>query len=304
MQRRRFIRNISIAMASMGGLEACENVSSCNNISWAMGWILWRGYDQRDIHVKEALKDLSELGAEGIELSLREKELKKFNLTLEKAREMVDQNGLQVSGHYFSDPFYDHSKKAEIRAAFQEKIDSLGIFNAKHIIIGPPKNKGTGERMTLIRQMAPVLDELGKIALDQGVEIGIHPHLKTLIEAPEDIHAIMELTDPRYVLFSPDTGHIHLGGGDVVEILTTYRERLNYFHFKDAVRPFERPDFSPNLRELGKGEIDFKAIMQLLRGINYQGWINIEQDKTTLTPRKSAETSMQYIDQTLKKIYC
>ncbi len=304
MDRRQFTRLGLAATAACFGLVNCRRTeTSSQNIRWAMGWILWRGFDGKEMKLTDAFQDLKDLGADGIELTLRKREFKQFNVTPEKVKEMLDEYGLAVSGNYFSEPFYELSRFPEIRATMQEKIDSLKVFDAKYIIVGPPKPPKQGDRMETIKSMGPVLNELGKIAQDQGVEIGIHPHLKTIIETPKDIHAIMDATDPRYVYMSPDTGHMHLGGGDVVEILTLYRDRLNYFHFKDASGEFIFPDFKPNLRELGSGEIDFPGVMRLLCDIKYNGWINVEQDSTKLTPRASAEKSMEYINNTLKPIY-
>ena len=56
------------------------------------------------------------------------------------------------------------------------------------------------------------------------------------------------------------------------------------------------------MRELGNGEVDFPAVMQLLNETGYTGWINVEQDFTSQTPRKSAEQSMEYINKQLKPI--
>jgi inosose dehydratase len=159
------------------------------------------------------------------------------------------------------------------------------------------------DRNELIKQQSVFLNELGKRAKDRGIQIGLHPHLNTLVEAPSEIDLAMETTDPRYVFLSPDTGHIHLAGGDVLAILKKYQQRLNYFHFKDGVRPFVRPNFSPNLRELGRGEIDFPSIMRLLKQLRFKGWINIEQDATLLSPKESSQISMEYVRHTLATIY-
>ena len=57
------------------------------------------------------------------------------------------------------------------------------------------------------------------------------------------------------------------------------------------------------VRELGQGKIDFPGVINLLNEINYSGWINAEQDHTSLTPRESAAKSMDYINSELKPIY-
>ena len=100
-----------------------------------------------------------------------------------------------------------------------------------------------------------------------------------------------------------DTGHVHLAGGDVVAVLRRHGARLNYLHFKDGVRPFARPDFFPNLRDLGAGEVDFPGVMRALRDLGYQGWIDVEQDFTGTTPSVSCRASMRYVKDVLVPIY-
>jgi hypothetical protein len=43
--------------------------------------------------------------------------------------------------------------------------------------------------------------------------------------------------------------------------------------------------------------------MELLKKIHFKGWINVEQDATTLTPRESASQSMSYIASTLNSAW-
>jgi inosose dehydratase len=210
---------------------------------------------------------------------------------------------LAISGNYLSAPFHDPAKREEILQEADKRFALLKEFGGKNIIIGPPGVKADADRPQLIKQQAPLLNEIGKRAQGLGLQIGIHPHLNTLVETPAEIDLAMETTDPRYVHFSADTGHIHLAGGDVPAILRKYKTRLNYFHFKDGVRPFVRPDFKPNLRELGRGEVDFPKVMKLLKEIRFTGWVNIEQDSTTLTPQESCRISMEYVNKMLKPIY-
>jgi inosose dehydratase len=280
-----------------------ETLAATPRLRWAQGFLLWRNFQGQSLTLQDALSDLQRLKADGIEFSPLANELAKFGLTTETCKALLRDKGLRVSGNYFSAPFYDPDKRTEILQEAEKRFALLKEFGAQHIIIGPPAVKPEADRWQLIKQQASLLNEIGNRASDQGLQIGIHPHLNTLVETPAEIDAAMETTDPRYVRLSADTGHIHLAGGDVLAILRKYKARLNYFHFKDGVRPFVRPDFKPNLRELGKGEIDFPGVMRLLKEIRYQGWINIEQDATTLTPRDSARISMEYVNKVLKPIY-
>ena len=62
-------------------------------------------------------------------------------------------------------------------------------------------------------------------------------------------------------------------------------------------------DLFPNLRALGKGEVDFPGVMRALRDLRYQGWINVEQDFTATTPGESCRASLEYVRNVLSPIY-
>lgn len=272
------------------------------NIRWAQGFLLWRNFKEART-LQDALTDLRSVGADGIEFSPTGKELERYGLTAETLKQLLAARKLAIAGNYLSAPFYDLTKRNEILAEAMKRFALLKEFGGKNIIIGPPGAPANADRLQLIKQQASLLNDIGQRAQAQGLQIGIHPHLNTLIETPAEIDLAMETTDPRYVGMSADTGHIYLAGGDVVAILRKYKTRLNYFHFKDGVRPFVRPDFKPNLRELGKGEVDFPGVMRLLKELRFQGWVNVEQDATTLTPQDSCRISMEYVNKKLKPIY-
>ena len=317
MNRRQFIKNAAVTTALIAGgskLESCSLIAKpAPKIRWSMGWILWRDFKGRNIPISEAIQNLSDLGLDGIEFTPRRDELSKFGFTRESFRELLREKKLSIAGNYFGADFHDPDKRETILSAFKDTLDNLKFYGSKNVVIGPPgrgnwndNQNGAGEDTVItekIKAMAPFIDELGKIASDSGIEIGIHPHVNTIVEKPQEIDLIMELTNPEFVKMVPDTGHIFLGGGNVVEIIKKYKDRLNYFHLKDATGIFERPNFGPNIRELGKGEIDFPKVMNFLKEISYSGWLSVEQDNTFLTPSESATESMKYINATLKPIY-
>ncbi|MEO7069047.1 MAG: TIM barrel protein [Nostocoides sp.] len=76
-------------------------------------------------------------------------------------------------------------------------------------------------------------DRLGRIMKqDYGLKMVLHPHGDSHIETREDIDRVFQATDPDYVGFCLDTGHIVYGGGDPVELCRTYPERISYVHIK------------------------------------------------------------------------
>lgn len=76
-------------------------------------------------------------------------------------------------------------------------------------------------------------DRLGRIMKeDYGLKMVLHPHGDSHIETPEDIDRIFQATDPEYVGFCLDTGHIVYGQGDPMELCRRYPERISYVHIK------------------------------------------------------------------------
>ena len=324
MDRRRFIKNAALASVVVAGgakLNGCmpKIKPAAANIRWSMGWILWRDFKDADIPLAEAIQNMSDLGLDGVEYTPRKDELAKFGFTRESFRDLLIEKKLSVAGNYFGGDFHIPEKHEDLLSAFRNTLENLQFYGAKNVIIGPPgrplgnvnwadyhhtTSGGSEEDIPeRIKITAPFLNELGRIAKEAGIEIGLHPHLNTIVEKPAEIDMIMELTDPNYVGMAPDTGHIQLGGGNPAEIIRKYSNRICYFHLKDVAGVFERPSFAPNIRELGNGEIDFPAVMNVLKEIGYTGWINVEQDFTLITPSESATESMTYINKTLKPIY-
>lgn len=276
-------------------------------IRWAQGWLLWR--DVKGQTLKQAIEDLRAVGADGIEYGPRDGEPEKWGYSREDLLAFLGERGMAISGMYFGTPSFDPARKGEILEAARKRIALVKAFGAKNLVIGPPDTPpgqpaaSDFDRRSALERLLPIYDELGRIAREEGVQAGIHPHLNTLIEATDEIDRAMAGTDPKRVFLSADTGHLHLSNCDVLAVLKKHAKRLNYFHFKDGVRPAPRPDFTKALRELGKGQVDFPAVMAFLKQIRFSGWINVEQDRSELPPRQAAETSFAYVKQTLKGIY-
>ena len=316
MDRRQFVKRMAATAVIAGtGFAGYGCSKPEKNIRWSMGWILWRDFKNANIPLSQAVQNIYNLGLDGIEFTPRKDELDKFGFTRDSFKALLIEKKLKVTANYFGGDFHDPGKRNEILSSFRNTLENLKFYDAKVVVIGPPgrgnwsdyhHDSGGGDESEIpgkIKAMAPFLNELGKIARDSGMEIGLHPHLNTIVETPAEIDMIMELTNPNYVSMAPDTGHIQLGGGDPVAIIRKYSHRLCYFHLKDVTGTFERPNFGPNLRELGNGKVDFPAMMAFLKEIGYKGWLNVEQDDTKMTPFESAKQSMDYINTQMKQIY-
>jgi inosose dehydratase len=141
-----------------------------------------------------------------------------------------------------------------------------------------------------------------------GLRTVFHHHCATFVETPAEIDELMTRTDPSLLGLCLDTGHSAFGGGNPLDTFDKWRGRIWHMHLKDcdpAVRARARSDkwdYPTSVRngvfcELGKGEVDFPAVVDRLRRINYDGWLVVEQDvlPSMGTPAESAGRNRAYL---------
>lgn len=145
---------------------------------------------------------------------------------------------------------------------------------------------------------------------ETGLQTVFHHHCAGYVETPEEISRFLELTDPELVGLVFDTGHYTYGAGDsdVLKGLERFKERVWYVHFKDcepqvALRArTEQWDYFQALAhgvfcELGRGSVDFPAVLRWLETNDYDGYILVEQDilPGMGTPKESARRNRSYL---------
>lgn len=143
---------------------------------------------------------------------------------------------------------------------------------------------------------------------ETGLRTVFHHHIGTWVETPEETARFLSLTDPDLVGLCFDTGHYRFGGGDPVAGLCRHADRVWHVHFKDhdprvaAQSRREEWDGVQSVAhgifcELGKGDVDFSAVIRELHEIGYRGWIVVEQDVLPGmgTPKESAQRNRDYL---------
>jgi len=144
---------------------------------------------------------------------------------------------------------------------------------------------------------------------ETGGRVAFHPHCAGFVETPQEVDNFLRLTDPELVGLCLDTGHCTFGGGDAVQAIRDHADRIWHMHFKDL-----EPNVADRARstgmdyfnavasgvfcELGKGAVEFKAVVEQLERIDYSGWIVVEQDVLPGmgTPIESARRNRSYIE--------
>jgi len=119
-----------------------------------------------------------------------------------------------------------------------------------------------------------------ELARSRGHEPVFHHHMGTRVQTVAEIERLLCGTDIALLL---DSGHLAAAGGDPVQALGEWRERVGHVHLKDVARGvIERSrDWNEAWRdgafcELGTGDVDLAGFFAALGP--YDGWIVVEQD--------------------------
>jgi inosose dehydratase len=159
------------------------------------------------------------------------------------------------------------------------------------------------------RVFAAGAEQIARAVRDEtGLRTAFHPHCGGYVETVPEIDALMRCTDPSVLGLCLDTGHIVYAGGDPLDVVDRYADRVWHVHFKDC-----DPQIAANARaagmgylaavrshlfcELGAGAVDFAAVLAALRRRHYAGWIVVEQDvfPGLGSPAESATRNRSYL---------
>jgi inosose dehydratase len=208
-----------------------------------------------------------------------------------------DLGGLEMVGGFvqiaFSDP---DAGLDELHAT----LDLLGdATNARPVLCdagGPERlaNPGRGGEDASLRlndsRWRILIDGVARAAdaaRERGFEPVFHHHTSTYVEGVPEIDRFLEATDVPLLL---DSGHLLVAGGDPLQALADWGERIAAIHVKDvrldvlAGVKAERADSLTAWRRglfcaLGQGDVDLKAFCAALDATGYDGWIVVEQDR-------------------------
>ena len=140
--------------------------------------------------------------------------------------------------------------------------------------------KAYGQRLTKLAE---------RLLSEAGIRLAFHHHVGTIVETREDILRLIEHTGEAVGL-TFDSGHSSFGGADPATLLREVVSRVAHVHFKD-VRPavlqatrakdhsFLNAVLDGAFTVPGDGVIDFAALVALLKGADYCGWIVVEAEQ-------------------------
>jgi inosose dehydratase len=147
-----------------------------------------------------------------------------------------------------------------------------------------------------------------------GARIAFHPHAGTFVETPAEVERLAAAIAAEELPFCLDVGHYLVGGGDPIEALRRYGDRVSHVHLKDVdpgvlgrLRNREIGNFGDAVRqrlftELGSGAQDLDGILAVLAERRYDGWLMVEQDSSWPPPAESAAIGRRVLAAAIRRL--
>ncbi|MCS7145465.1 MAG: sugar phosphate isomerase/epimerase [Nitrososphaerota archaeon] len=263
--------------------------------------------------IGEFLTYTRSIGFEGVEFA--ESELQRHrqerNYGYESLAQDVERRGLKLSGIYWSADFHRSEDRASILSQSSALAEAYSKMGCRYVVIGPPRG-GLSEGLAptqvfkLLDELVKTLKDVSKIFVDHGVKPVLHNHYDTLVETKEELDQVLTCIEPELLGFCPDTAHLALAGMDPLQTIHKYLDRITYVHLKD-IKTFAGEGgrlkrWWELTTELGRGVIDFPAIIKVLRTYGKVEWLVVEQDYSDKTPEESVKESLDYITPLVKGV--
>jgi inosose dehydratase len=137
---------------------------------------------------------------------------------------------------------------------------------------------------------------MGRALSEIGVVSVMHQHTGTSIEFRDEVYAVMEAVDTRYVKFGPDVGQLVKGGADAVQVVRDFLPVIRHVHLKDFLGGPDWLGYCP----LGRGRVgvDAGAILGMLETVKELEYVMVELDPSAnppQTPRQTAAESKRFL---------
>jgi inosose dehydratase len=203
-------------------------------------WGVWFPDDPEQLPASQFLKEVVEAGYGWIELG----PYGYLPSDPAQLQDLLDEHHLKVlAGTVFS-----HLHQADSwDYTWKQVTDVAALTQAvggRHIVVIPDpwRDHKTGapkEDRELTNEQWDLLtsghDELGKRILDEyGLHVQFHSHADSHVGYQPDIERFVESTDPAFVNLCLDTGHVAYYGGDNLELIAKYPDRIGYLHLKQV----------------------------------------------------------------------
>jgi inosose dehydratase len=229
-------------------------------------------------------------------------------------------NDLTLIGGVVFRPFHDPGAWDDVWDGATRTVRALTAHGARHLVLidsisprrAPTAGRADEAEMMDAAEWTAFVDRIrtvAKLGHDNGLTVGIHAHAAGFIDFEPELERLLDEVDEELLKICFDTGHHSYAGYDPVAFMKRHINRISYMHFKD-IDPVVKASAVANRTgfydacgqgifcNLGKGDVDFAAVRQVLLDAHFDGWCTVEQDcdpAGDTSPVRDATVNREYL---------
>lgn len=240
--------------------------------TWSLGcqvrpWVLEWGKEAFPRRLPEAVASLVGAGFTGFETRLDYLPLNDPAGFVAALPPGVALCGAHVGGRWWSPEGAASIPDIAARAA---RLPPLGC---RRLVVSmaalPPDSTADG-----LTRFADTLGRLGRACREVGVAVVAHNHASELADDARVLAALVERCAPEDIALGPDLGWVAHVGLDVSAFIRRFAARIAYLHLRDITAA----DRGGAFIEVGRGSLDYRAILTTLDEVDYAGWLVVESE--------------------------
>lgn len=243
MDRRRFVATLA-GMAFMSRFSWAATQHRIAKIGLELYTV--RGALNKDF--EGTIARVAKVGYREVELAQFFAHLPEFNPSPQRAREILDANGLAAPS--------THVPYSALSPANWPKVLEVSKILGHSYIVNPSIDQAVLKQPDGWKRAAETFNRAGEESKKADIQLGYHNHVeefKPLADGTLPYDVLLAETDPKLVCMEMDLGWVHEAGVDPIAYFEKSPGRFPLVHVKD---------FTPDrtMVDVGKGEIDWKAM--------------------------------------------
>jgi inosose dehydratase len=249
---------------------------ACNAYSWSVFYQRQgRNFDQS---LDEGLAEVAASGLNGFEPSFADV------AQVERLAPLLKKHGLEMRSFYVNSLLHEADRADESIRQILTVAPRAKEAGARIVVTNPNPLAGGGAQDKNDEQLkvqAAALNRLGAELKKLGLTLAYHNHDMELRQAAREFHHMMLGTDPANVTLCLDAHWVYRGAGNsqvaLFDVVKLYGKRISELHLRQSQGGVWTEAFGP-------GDIDYRALAEMLRQASVRPHVVLEQAIETGSP--------------------
>ena len=222
------------------------------------------GYDVSPI-LSQIFSDVAYAGFDGVETM--EHPLRSPVYT-KQIRELMDKHKIKLIGSSYGADMWNKDKQNQIYEDVDLIFTNMASVGGRTFGVSVGEPSGRKKTDTEFDVQAELLKKLIALGEKKGIVLNLHNHTAEVADNMYDLRGTLKRIPD--VKLGPDLNWLLRAGVDPISFLKEFKKQIVFMHLRDQLSNGKWPE------SMGEGNVNFSAIADVVKEINFQGDAIIE----------------------------